>query len=72
MIGSGVGGLTAAAVLAKLGKKVLVLEQNDQAGGLCQTFTKEGFEFDSGEISFVKLNNFNCTKDILNILNVST
>ena len=72
MIGSGVGGLTAAAVLAKLGKKVLVLEQNDQAGGLCQSCTKEGFEFDSGEISFVKLSKFNCTKDILYMLNVST
>ncbi|KAL7852673.1 hypothetical protein SRHO_G00184580 [Serrasalmus rhombeus] len=43
----GVGGLTAAAVLAKLGKKVLVLEQHDKAGGLCQSFTVKGFQFDT-------------------------
>ena len=34
VIGSGIGGLTTAAILAKAGRKVLVLEQHDQAGGL--------------------------------------
>ena len=33
VIGSGMGGLTAAGLLAKVGKRVLVLEQHDQAGG---------------------------------------
>uniref|UniRef100_A0AAY4CLC5 Amine oxidase domain-containing protein n=1 Tax=Denticeps clupeoides TaxID=299321 RepID=A0AAY4CLC5_9TELE len=48
VIGSGIGGLTAAAVLAKAGKKVLVLEQHDQAGGCCHTYIEKGFEFDVG------------------------
>lgn len=49
MIGSGIGGLTAAATLAKLGKKVLVLEQHDQAGGCCHAYIEKGFEFDAGK-----------------------
>ncbi|XP_062382908.1 inactive all-trans-retinol 13,14-reductase-like [Sardina pilchardus] len=48
VIGSGLGGLSAAALLAKQGKKVLLLEQHDQAGGCCHTFTEKGFEFDVG------------------------
>ncbi|KAG9267378.1 putative all-trans-retinol 13,14-reductase [Astyanax mexicanus] len=48
VIGSGVGGMTAAATIAKTGKKVLVLEQHDQAGGCCHTFIDKGFEFDVG------------------------
>ena len=46
--GSGIGGLTTAALLAKAGKRVLVLEQHDQAGGCCHTFVDKGFEFDTG------------------------
>ena len=48
VIGSGIGGLTTAAILSRAGKKVLVLEQHDQCGGCCHSFTEKGFEFDTG------------------------
>ncbi|XP_068606501.1 all-trans-retinol 13,14-reductase-like [Brachionichthys hirsutus] len=48
IVGSGIGGLGLAVLLAKVGKKVLVLEQHDRAGGCCHTFTEKGFEFDVG------------------------
>ncbi|XP_064108967.1 LOW QUALITY PROTEIN: all-trans-retinol 13,14-reductase-like [Macrobrachium nipponense] len=48
VIGSGIGGLSTAALLSKAGKKVLVLEQHDQAGGCCHTFIDKGYEFDVG------------------------
>ena len=34
IVGSGIGGLVTAALMSKAGKKVLVLEQHDQAGTL--------------------------------------
>ncbi|XP_027701931.1 all-trans-retinol 13,14-reductase-like [Vombatus ursinus] len=48
VIGSGIGGLAVAAILAKAGKRVLVLEQHAMAGGCCHTFGWDGLEFDTG------------------------
>ena len=48
VIGSGIGGLTVAAILSRAGKRVLVLEQHDKAGGCSHTHTEKGFEFDAG------------------------
>jgi len=48
VIGSGIGGLSTAAILSKEGKKVLVLEQHDIAGGNLHTFCEMGYEFDTG------------------------
>lgn len=50
VIGSGLGGLTCAAYLTAAGKRTLVLEQNQVAGGCSQVFRRKGnrYEFDVG------------------------
>ncbi len=49
VIGSGIGGLTTAAVLAKhADKRVLVLEKHYTAGGFTHTFHRPGYEWDVG------------------------
>ncbi|MFH1832083.1 MAG: FAD-dependent oxidoreductase, partial [bacterium] len=48
IIGSGIGGLTCASVLAHSGYKVLVLEQHNRVGGFCSAFTRDGFTFPAG------------------------
>jgi len=48
VIGSGVGGLACAAALTKAGRRVLVLEQHSVAGGLTQTFSRDGYTWDVG------------------------
>ena len=48
VIGSGIGGLSTAVLLAKSDKKVLVLEQHYRAGGCTHTFDELGGLFDSG------------------------
>eukprot|EP00126_Sphaerothecum_destruens_P015253 Sdes_comp9190_c0_seq1m661 len=57
VVGSGLGGLSTAALLSAYGKKVLVLEQHDVAGGCCHTFNEKGFEFDTGVHYVGGLNN---------------
>ena len=47
-IGSGMGCLTAAALLSKEGQRVLVLEQHYTPGGYTHVFKRKGFEWDVG------------------------
>jgi len=48
VIGSGLGGLVSALILAKEGLKVCVLEKNNQYGGNLQTFSRDKLIFDTG------------------------
>ena len=48
VIGSGMGGMTTAACLARLGKKVVVLEQHYTAGGFTHAYARNGYEWDVG------------------------
>ncbi|MEC3906111.1 NAD(P)/FAD-dependent oxidoreductase [Tamlana sp. 2201CG12-4] len=48
IIGSGLGGLVSANILAKEGYSVCVLEKNNQYGGNLQTFVREKTIFDTG------------------------
>ncbi len=47
IIGSGIGGLTAAALLSKAGLRVSVFEAHSQPGGYLSGFERNGFVFDT-------------------------
>lgn len=48
VIGSGMGGMTAAALLSRLGQRVLVLEQHYTPGGFTHSFKRPGYAWDVG------------------------
>ncbi|NET30754.1 MAG: NAD(P)/FAD-dependent oxidoreductase [Cyanothece sp. SIO1E1] len=48
VIGSGIGGLSCAALLARYGFDVTVCESHTIPGGAAHTFERNGFKFDSG------------------------
>ncbi|HEY9206155.1 MAG TPA: NAD(P)/FAD-dependent oxidoreductase [Candidatus Methanoperedens sp.] len=52
VIGAGIGGLSAAAYLARAGRKVIVFEQDRHVGGTAHVFRRNGFTFPTGPQSF--------------------
>ncbi|MEM9924274.1 MAG: NAD(P)/FAD-dependent oxidoreductase [Cyanobacteria bacterium P01_D01_bin.50] len=74
VIGSGIGGLTAAALLSRYGKRVIVCESHTVAGGAAHNFRRRGFEFDSGPSFYCGLSDarsLNPVKQVLDILGES-
>ncbi len=54
IIGGGLGGLSAAAILSKSGKKVILFEKNNILGGRCSSYKKKGFTIDYGTHIFTR------------------
>jgi prolycopene isomerase len=54
VIGSGIGGSAAAALLAHGGLRVLLLEKNPRLGGSCSYYEKRGFHVDYGTHMFTR------------------
>jgi phytoene dehydrogenase-like protein len=48
IVGGGIAGLTSAAYLSREGQKILLIEKNNECGGLINSFTRDGFHFDAG------------------------
>src|ERR687885_1204548 len=75
VIGSGIGGLTAASLLARYGDRVLVCESHAIAGGAAHSFKRRGFEFDSGPSFYCGLGDqrpsLNPLRQVLDVLGES-
>ena len=52
VVGAGIGGLTAAALLVKAGLRVLILDRNPHPGGTAYVYKRKGFTFPMGPLGF--------------------
>ena len=59
VIGAGIAGLASAALLAKAGMKVTVLEARESIGGRAYLWEKDGFKFDMGPSWYLMPDAFN-------------
>lgn len=57
VIGAGLGGLLAGCLLARAGRRVLLLEQHYMVGGYCSTFRRAGYTFDAATHFYPALGN---------------
>ena len=65
IVGAGIGGLTAAAMLVKAGLRVLVMDRNPHPGGTAYVYEGKGFTFPMGPLGF---STPSLVKDTLNSL----
>lgn len=70
IIGSGLGGMVCGTILSKEGKRVCVIEKNEQIGGSLQTFRREGVTFDTGVHYIGGLSKGNSLYKIFNYLGI--
>jgi all-trans-retinol 13,14-reductase len=52
IVGAGIGGLTAAAMLVQAGLRVLILEKSPHPGGTAYVYQRKGFTFPMGPLGF--------------------
>ncbi|MEM9808370.1 MAG: NAD(P)/FAD-dependent oxidoreductase [Cyanobacteria bacterium P01_D01_bin.56] len=74
VIGSGIGGLVAAGLLARYGRRVIVCESHTLPGGAAHAFHRQGFTFDSGPSFYCGLadpNSCNPLREVLAVLGES-
>lgn len=70
VIGSGIGGLSCAAVLARYGFDVIVCESHTIAGGAAHSFERQGFKFDSGPSLYSGLSSSPSVNPLRQVLDV--
>lgn len=70
VIGSGIGGLVAGALLARYGKSVIVCESHTIPGGAVHSFSRQGFHFDSGASFYCGLSDPNSVNPLRQVLDV--
>ncbi len=68
VIGSGIGGLSSAALLARYGFQVIVCESHSIAGGAAHAFERNGFKFDSGPSLYSGLSYSPCANPLRQVL----
>lgn len=70
VIGSGIGGLSAASLLTYYGHSVIVLESHYLPGGVAHTFERQGFKFDAGPSLWNGMNKkpYNPLREVLEII----